>query len=81
MFCRMAQNLCVLIKRQLVPGVPLSLLGMRSIPTAHGHVLRVLVVRWIALPPGGGQHFSPAFQQKVVSRIVSDAESQQSTNG
>ena len=24
---------------------------------AHGHVLRALVARWIALPPLGGQHF------------------------
>jgi broad specificity phosphatase PhoE len=24
---------------------------------AHGHVLRILVARWIALPPLGGQHF------------------------
>jgi probable phosphoglycerate mutase len=24
---------------------------------AHGHVLRVLVARWIGLAPGGGQHF------------------------
>jgi broad specificity phosphatase PhoE len=24
---------------------------------AHGHVFRVLVARWIGLPPGGGQHF------------------------
>jgi probable phosphoglycerate mutase len=25
---------------------------------AHGHVFRVLVARWIGLPPSGGQHFS-----------------------
>jgi len=25
---------------------------------AHGHVLRVLVARWIGIPPEGGQHFS-----------------------
>ncbi|MGZ3302120.1 MAG: histidine phosphatase family protein [Isosphaeraceae bacterium] len=24
---------------------------------AHGHVLRVFAVRWIGLPPDGGQHF------------------------
>jgi broad specificity phosphatase PhoE len=32
-------------------------LGRDILLFAHGHVLRVLVARWIGLPAGGGQHF------------------------
>jgi probable phosphoglycerate mutase len=47
---------------QVAARVDRVLARIRSVPGdvalfAHGHVFRVLVARWIGLPPNAGQHF------------------------